>query len=80
MTPSHHLQRNSRLGGTLALPLSCNHSLKFFGSTGVLARTSNNYGLVGILVDWLRVCRPLIFACRTLNSRHFAPAAGAGCV
>jgi hypothetical protein len=46
------LQRNWRLGGTLALPLSRNYSLKFFGSAGVAARTGNNYGLVGILVQY----------------------------
>jgi hypothetical protein len=49
---NHNLQRNSRLGGTLALPLSRNYSLKFFGSTGVSARTGNNYDLVGILVQY----------------------------
>jgi hypothetical protein len=49
---NHDLQRNARLGGTLALPLRRNYSLKFFGSTGVSARTGNNYGLVGILVQY----------------------------
>jgi Putative MetA-pathway of phenol degradation len=47
---NHDLQRSSRLGGTLAPPLSRNYSLKFFGRTGVSARTGNNYGLVGILM------------------------------
>jgi hypothetical protein len=46
------LQRNWRFGGTLALPLSRNYSLKFFVSTGVYARTNNNYDLVGILVQY----------------------------
>jgi hypothetical protein len=46
------LERNWRLGGTLALPLSPNYSLKLFGSAGVAARTGNNYGLVGILVQY----------------------------
>ena len=35
-----------------ALPLSRNYSLKFFGNTGVSARTGNSYGLVGILVQY----------------------------
>jgi hypothetical protein len=46
------LQRNWRFGGTLALPLSRNYSLKVFGSTGTYARTGNNYELVGILVQY----------------------------
>ena len=45
-------QSNWRLGGTLALPLSPNFSLKLFASTGVYARTGNNYDLVGILVQY----------------------------
>ena len=49
---NHDLQRNSRFGGTVALPLGRNYSLKFFGSTGISARTGNNYGLVGILVQY----------------------------
>ena len=35
-----------------ALPLSRNYPLKFFGNTGVSARTGNSYGLVGILVQY----------------------------
>jgi hypothetical protein len=46
------LQSNWRLGGTLALPLSPNFSLKLFASTGVYARTGNNYDLIGILVQY----------------------------
>jgi hypothetical protein len=44
---NHDLQRNWRFGGTLALPLSPNYSLKFFASTGIAARTNNNYNLIG---------------------------------
>lgn len=51
-TDNHNLERNWRLGGTLALPLSRNFSLKLFGSTGVYARTGNNYSLLGILVQY----------------------------
>jgi hypothetical protein len=46
------LQRNWRLGSTFSLPLSRNYSLKFFASTGVSARTNNNYDLFGILVQY----------------------------
>jgi hypothetical protein len=46
------LQRNWRLGGTLALPLSRNYSLKLFASSGVAARTGNNYNLIGILLQY----------------------------
>jgi hypothetical protein len=46
------LERNWRLGATLALPLNPNYSLKLFGSAGVSARTGNNYSLVGILVQY----------------------------
>jgi hypothetical protein len=49
---NHNLERNWRLGGTLAVPLSRNYSLKLFGSTGVSARTGNNYDLIGILVQY----------------------------
>jgi hypothetical protein len=48
----HDLQRNWRLGGTLALPLSPNYSLKLFASSGVSARTGNNYDLIGILLQY----------------------------
>jgi hypothetical protein len=48
----HDLQRNWRLGGTLALPLSPNYSFKLFASTGVSARTGNNYDLIGILLQY----------------------------
>jgi hypothetical protein len=49
---NHNLQRNWRLGGTLALPLSPQYSLKLFTSAGVSARTGNNYTLVGILLQY----------------------------
>jgi hypothetical protein len=46
------LQSNWRLGATLALPLNPNFSLKFAASTGVSARTGNNYDLVGVFVQY----------------------------
>jgi hypothetical protein len=49
---NHNLERNWRFGGTLALPLSPNYSLKFFASTGVSARTNNNFDLIGILLQY----------------------------
>lgn len=42
------LQANTRVGGTVALPISRNHSLKIYGSTGVSARTGSNFDQVGI--------------------------------
>jgi hypothetical protein len=41
-------QSNWRLGGTLALPIDLHHSLKLYASSGVSARTGNNFDLVGI--------------------------------
>jgi hypothetical protein len=46
------LQSNWRLGATLALPLNPNFSLKFAASSGVSARTGNNYDLVGVFVQY----------------------------
>jgi hypothetical protein len=45
---NHDLQRNWPVGGTFAVPLSPNYSIKLFASTGVCARTNNNFDLVGI--------------------------------
>jgi len=42
------LQKNWRLGGTLALPVDARNSIKFFASSGVSARTGNNYDLFGV--------------------------------
>lgn len=46
------LQSNWRLGATLALPLNANFSLKLAASTGVSARTGNNYDLIGAFVQY----------------------------
>jgi hypothetical protein len=43
------LQKNTRLGCTLALPLSIHHSLKLNYSTGVSTRTGTDFDLIGIL-------------------------------
>jgi hypothetical protein len=41
-------QSNWRLGGTLALPIDLQHSFKLYASSGVSARTGNDFDLVGI--------------------------------
>jgi len=43
------LQKNTRLGCTLALPVSLHQSLKLNFSTGVSTRTGSDFDLVGIL-------------------------------
>ena len=45
---SNDLQQNWRLGATLAVPVDIRHSIKFYASDGVSARTGNNFGLFGI--------------------------------
>jgi len=42
------LQKNWRVGATLALPVDVRNSIKFYASTGVSARTGNNYDLLGV--------------------------------
>jgi len=46
------LQRNWRFGSTLAIPIDPNYSVKLYASTGVSARTGNNYDLVGIALQY----------------------------
>jgi hypothetical protein len=41
------LQRNWRVGATLALPVNPRNSVKLYASSGVSARTGNNYDLIG---------------------------------
>ena len=45
---SNDLQENWRLGGTLAFPINARNSIKLYASSGVWARTGNNYDLIGI--------------------------------
>ena len=45
---SNDLQQNWRLGGTLAFPVDVRNSVKFYVSSGVSARTGNNYDLLGV--------------------------------
>ncbi|MCF8024882.1 MAG: hypothetical protein K9K82_05290 [Desulfobacteraceae bacterium] len=42
-------QDNSRLGGTFALPINRNNSVKFFASTGVHTRVGTDFDLAGIV-------------------------------
>jgi hypothetical protein len=42
------LQQNWRIGATLALPIDRLNSIKLYASSGVAARTGNNYDLVGV--------------------------------
>jgi hypothetical protein len=43
------LQQNWRLGATLAIPVDIHNSVKLYASSGVAARTGNNYDVVGIV-------------------------------
>jgi hypothetical protein len=47
-TQEDDLQRNWRIGATVAIPLGVHHSIKRYASTGVTARTGNNFDLLGI--------------------------------
>ncbi len=40
-------QGNSRIGATLALPISARHSIKLYASSGVSTRTGTDYDLLG---------------------------------
>lgn len=46
--PSNDLQQNWRLGVTYALPIDRRNSIKLYASSGVSARTGNNFDLLGI--------------------------------
>ena len=43
------LQQNWRVGGTLSFPVDARNSVKLYGSSGVSARTGNNYDLIGVV-------------------------------
>ena len=45
---SNDLQQNWRVGATRALPIDRQHSVKLYASSGVSARTGNNFDLLGI--------------------------------
>ena len=45
---NNDLQQNWRVGGTVAVPVDRANSVKFYLSTGLSARTGNEYDLVGV--------------------------------
>jgi hypothetical protein len=45
---SNDLQQNWRVGGTLAIPVDRQHSVKLYASSGVSDRTGSSYDLLGI--------------------------------
>jgi hypothetical protein len=45
---NNDLQQNWRVGATLAFPVNVHNSIKLYGSSGVSARTGNDFDLVGI--------------------------------
>lgn len=45
---SNDLQQNWRVGGTLSFPVDVRNSVKFYASSGISARTGNNFDLIGI--------------------------------
>jgi len=45
---NNDLQQNWRVGATLALPVNRMNSFKFYASSGVSARTGNNYDVIGV--------------------------------
>ena len=47
-TLNRDLQQNWRVGATLSFPVDRNNSVKAYASSGVSARTGNNFDLVGI--------------------------------
>jgi hypothetical protein len=45
---NNDLQQNWRMGGTLAFPVNTHNSVKLYASSGVSARTGNNFDLIGL--------------------------------
>ncbi|HQT78364.1 MAG: hypothetical protein B7Z80_18650 [Rhodospirillales bacterium 20-64-7] len=50
--PNQDLQRNWRVGVTLAVPITPRYSVKLYASAGVSARTGNNYDLIGAVMQY----------------------------
>lgn len=46
---NNDLERDWRVGGTLSFPVDVHDSVKLYASSGVSARTGNNYDLIGIV-------------------------------
>ncbi len=51
-TPDDNRQGNWRIGGTLAFPIDLKFSVKLYASSGVSARTGNNYDLLGVALQY----------------------------
>lgn len=51
-TYQHDLERNYRVGTTLALPLGRRESIKFYASDGVWAQSGSSFWLVGIALQY----------------------------
>jgi hypothetical protein len=49
---ANDLQRNWRVGATVASPLGTRQSIKLYASRGVSARTGNNVNLIGIALHY----------------------------
>jgi hypothetical protein len=49
---SNDLQQNWRVGVTVSIPLGVHYSVKLYGSSGVSARTRNNYDLLGFVLQY----------------------------
>jgi hypothetical protein len=49
---NNDLQRNWRLGATLAFPIDRRFSVKFYASSGVSARTGNSFDLLGAALQY----------------------------
>ncbi|HEY1336893.1 MAG TPA: hypothetical protein VGF59_05255, partial [Bryobacteraceae bacterium] len=47
------LQRNSRVGGTLAIPVTAHQSLKFTGSTGAVTNIGAAFVSIGVAYQYL---------------------------
>ncbi len=45
---NHDLQSNTRVGLTIALPVSARHSIKLYGSTGVSTRAGGDWDALGV--------------------------------
>ena len=43
---------NWRVGATVSVPLTARYSIRLYGSTGVAARTGNNFNLVGAALQY----------------------------
>ena len=57
-TLNNDLQRNWRVGATLAVPVTPQQSIKLYASRGVSARTGNNFDLLGIAWQYRWASKP----------------------